>query len=71
MQAKNVSLGQMWKSEESGDVYMVTSLHKDLFVSYALLRSINPSNCGGLRRAKLVKTASGETIEGFCVAEMV
>ena len=44
MPTKKIGLGEMWKSEDSGEVYIVTSFYKDLFSSYAWLRSVEPRN---------------------------
>lgn len=33
MQTKKISLGEMWKSEASGEVYIVTSFCKDVFAT--------------------------------------
>jgi len=41
MIVKKVSAGQMWKSEESGEIFMVTSLYREVLASYALLRTIS------------------------------
>ena len=36
MPTKRIGLGEMWKSEESGDVDIVMSFCRELFSSYAL-----------------------------------
>jgi len=69
MQTRKISLGEMWRSEASGKVYIVTSFCKEVLSSYACLRCIEPSE--GSRKAKLVKTDSGETLMGFSMAEIV
>lgn len=71
MHARKISLGEMWKSEASGDVYIVTSFCKEVFSSYACLRNVEPRNSESLRKAKLLKTESGETLIGFRMAEIV
>jgi hypothetical protein len=71
MDINKVSVSQMWKREEGGEVYLVTSLYKDLFSSYALLRNVNQRSSEVIKRAKLVKSASGDIILGFSAAEMV
>jgi hypothetical protein len=35
-----IPLGEMWRSEATGDVYIVTSFCKELFSSYACLRRV-------------------------------
>lgn len=71
MHARKISLGEMWRSEVSGDVYIVTSFCKEVFSSYACLRNVEPRNSESLRKAKLLKTESGETLIGFRMAEIV
>jgi len=71
MHVKKVSTGQMWKHEESGEVYVVTSLYKDVLASYALLRTANQTGTDGNRRAKVVRTEFGEGISGFTLADLV
>ena len=71
MLARKISLGEMWKSEATGEVYIVTSFCKEVFSSYACLRNVEPRNSESLRKAKILKTDSGETLIGFRMAEIV
>jgi hypothetical protein len=71
MVVKKVSAGQMWKSEESGEVFMVTSLYKEVLASYALLRMVGQTGSEKKKRAKVVRTESGEGILGFSIADLV
>jgi len=64
--ARTVSLGEIWKSEASGEIYIVTSFCRDS--SHAYLRCVEPSSIG-FRKAKLLETGSGETLIGFSLAE--
>jgi hypothetical protein len=71
MPAKKILLGEMWKSEANGEVYIVTSFCRELFSSYACLRNVNPQTSQGFRRAKMLTTDSGETLDGFRIAELI
>ncbi|PYV88828.1 MAG: hypothetical protein DMG05_14800 [Acidobacteria bacterium] len=71
MNVKKVCTGQMWKNLESGEIFVVTSLYRDVLVSYALLRTVKQEGLEGNRRARVVKTPSGEDISGFTLAELV
>ncbi len=71
MNVKRVCTGQMWKNVESGEIFVVTSLYKDVLASYALLRTIRQEGSEGNKRAKVVRTAGGEDILGFTLAELV
>jgi hypothetical protein len=70
MPNKKVVLGEMWKSDSSGEVYLVTSFCKDVFWSYVYLRGVGASS-GTFRKAKLIKTELGETLDGYRVAETI
>lgn len=69
MRTRKISLGEMWRSEASGKIYIVTSFCKEVLSSYACLRCVEPSE--GSRKARLVKTDSGETLMGFYMAQTV
>jgi len=71
MHTRKISLGEMWRNEATGQVYIVTSFCKEVFSSYACLRNVEPQNSEGFRKAKLLKTESGETLMGFRMAEIV
>ncbi|MEW5975324.1 MAG: hypothetical protein AB1898_05890 [Acidobacteriota bacterium] len=71
MQVKKVASGQMWKNEETGEIFVVTSLYRDVLASFAVLRTVNNSNGDGNRRARVIKTPAGETLTGFVLADLV
>jgi hypothetical protein len=71
MNMKKVSAGQMWRSEQTGDVFVVTSLYKDVLASFAMLRNSNPTASEGNKRAKILKTREGESLVGFTIADLV
>jgi hypothetical protein len=70
-QTKKISAGQMWKSEQTGEVFVVTSLYNDVLTSFAILRRSTPPTSDVSKRAKIVKTAHGESLVGFTMAELV
>ena len=72
MTTKKVSAGQMWKSEQTGEVFVVTSLYRDVLASFAMLRAINSGATENNKRAKVVRVdGGGECIMGFSIAEQV
>ena len=71
MNIKKIKVGQMWKNEESGEVFVVTSLYKDVLSSIALLRPVNQTDNPSNKRAKVIKTENGEELLGFTTAEHV
>ena len=72
MTTKKVSAGQMWKSEQTGEVFVVTSLYRDVLASFAMLRAIHSAANESNKRAKVVRVdGGGECIVGFSIAEQV
>ena len=72
MTTKKVSAGQMWKSEQTGEVFVVTSLYRDVLASFAMLRAIHSAANENNKRAKVVRVdGGGECIVGFSIAEQV
>jgi hypothetical protein len=71
MQVARVSSGQMWKCKNSGEVYVVTSLYKDVLSSFALLRLVSSNDIEGNKRAKVIRTSMGEEIAGYTLADLV
>jgi hypothetical protein len=65
MTTKKVSAGQMWKSEQTGEVFVVTSLYRDVLASFAMLRAIH-STSENNKRAKVVRVEVG-----FSIADQV
>jgi len=61
----------MWKCNDSGEVYVVTSLYRDVLSSFALLRAVNSNEVEGNKRAKVIRTSMGEEIAGFTLADLV
>jgi hypothetical protein len=49
MTTKKVSAGQMWKSEQTGEVFVVTSLYRDVLASFAMLRAFTPMQVRTIR----------------------
>jgi hypothetical protein len=71
MNIKKITVGQMWKNQESGEVFVVTSLYKDVLTSVAVLRPVNQTDNPTNKRAKVIKTENGEQLQGFTAAEHV
>ena len=72
MTTKKVSAGQMWKSELTGEVFVVTSLYRYVLASFAMLRAIHSATNENNKRAKVIRVeGGGECIVGFSIAEQV
>ena len=61
----------MWRSQQTGEVFVVTSLYKDVLASFAMLRAIHSGASENNKRAKVIRTDGGEQIAGFTIAEQV
>jgi len=59
----------MWKNEKTGEIFVVTSLYKDVLASYAILRTVTQE--GQNKRARIMRTESGEAVVGFTIADLV
>ena len=56
MTTKKVSAGQMWKSEQTGEVFVVTSLYRDVLASFAMLRAIHSAPAKATSERKLLES---------------
>ena len=62
----------MWKCEQTGEVFVVTSLYRDVLASFAMLRASHSAANENNKRAKVVRIeGGGECIVGFSIAEQV
>ena len=72
MPTKKIGLGEMWKSETSGNISIVTSFCREISVHRcALFAECSTTSIHNVKKAKMLKTDSGETLIGFKMAEVV
>lgn len=64
MAVSTLQLGQLWKLDETGDVWLVTKIYSEAFASYAMLRKVG-GNDADVRRVKVDKSADGVTLPGY------
>jgi len=63
---KAVQAGQVWRSDESGDNFLVTKVYGELFTQYAMLRPAKVSAPDAETiRVKITKDESGMTLPGY------
>ena len=63
---KAVQPGQVWRSDESGDNFLVTKVYGELFTQYAMLRPAKVSAPDAETiRVKITKSDSGMTLPGY------
>jgi len=66
MAVKTIQLGQVWRSDENGNNYLVTKVYGELFTQYAMLRPADVSAPDAdTIRVKISKTAEGVTLPGY------
>ena len=62
-----IQIGQLWKKESSGDIYLVTGIYSEALSTMVVLRkSGSESEC--LLRVRVERTSNGQTIPGFSPA---
>jgi len=63
---KSIQLGQIWRSDENGQDYLVTKLYNEVFTQYAILRQAdsNAANSDTIR-VKVQKNADGASLVGY------
>ena len=66
MAVKSVQLGQVWRHEASGKLYLVTKLYNEVFTQYAMLREANVSPLGNdTTRVRVSKSSEGAALPGY------
>ena len=66
MSVKSVQLGQVWRHEASGKLYLVTKLYREVFAEFAMLREANVSPLDyDTTRVRVSKSAAGASLPGY------
>jgi hypothetical protein len=66
MSVKSVQLGQVWRHEASGKLYLVTKLYNEAFAEFAMLREANVSPLNNdTTRVRISKRAEGASLPGY------
>ena len=67
---KAVQAGQVWRSDENGDNFLVTKVYGELFTQYAMLRpaGITAPDAPTVR-VKVSKTPQGATLPGYAFTQ--
>ena len=63
-----IRLGQIWRSEATGDDWLVTKTYSELFASYAVLRRTGGAEAD-VRRLKVERTSDGVALPGFSLIQ--
>lgn len=66
MAVKSIQLGQIWRSNENGQDYLVTKVYSEVFTQYAMLRpaGVAAPDAQALR-IRVAKNAEGASLPGY------
>lgn len=64
MAVATVQLGQLWRSNETGDNWLVTKIYSEVFATFAVLRKVGGTDAD-VRRVKVEKSPEGVALPGF------
>ena len=66
MSVKSIQLGQIWRHEASGKLYLVTKLYNEAFAQFAMLREANVSPLNSdTTRVRVSKSSAGACLPGY------
>lgn len=68
MSVKKIQIGQLWKKNDTGDVYLVTRVYNEALATMVVLRKSGAED-QALIRTKAEKTAKGQGIPGYSPAQ--
>jgi hypothetical protein len=63
---KAIQLGQLWRDDQSGQVFLVTKMYSEVFTTYAILRQADANAAAAdTIRVKVQKSSDGATLPGY------
>ncbi len=68
MSVSKIQIGQLWKKESTGDIYLVTRLYSEALSTIVVLRKSGAED-QALIRVRAERTTAGQTIPGFSPAQ--
>ncbi len=69
MAVKVIQQGQIWRNDQSGELYLVTKLYNEVFTQFAMLRRADSTASQESLRVKVQKTAEGALLPGYTFAQ--
>jgi hypothetical protein len=66
MAVKSIQLGQVWRSDQDGQDYLVTKIYSEVFTQFAVLRpaTVTAPDAPTVR-VKVAKNAEGASLPGY------
>jgi len=68
MSVTKIQVGQLWKQDASGDIYLVTRLYSEALNTVAVLRKSGAEGEAQLR-VRVERSSKGQTLVGFSPAQ--
>jgi hypothetical protein len=68
MGVSKIQSGQLWKKNDSGEIYLVTRLYNEALSTVAILRK-SGAESEPLIRVKVERTLNGQSLPGFTPAQ--
>lgn len=68
MPVSEVKPGQFWRSNDTGENWLVTKTYSEVFTSYAVLRKVRGIETD-LLRVKVERSEEGATLPGFTFSQ--
>lgn len=70
MPVKTVQLGQIWRQESTGKLFLVTKIYREVFAEFAMLREANVQpGTADSTRVRVSQTAAGATLPGYAYTQ--
>ncbi|HEY6272851.1 MAG TPA: hypothetical protein VIX19_12785 [Terriglobales bacterium] len=64
MNTQEVQIGQIWRSNQTRETWLVTKTYAELFTFFAVLRKIGGCD-SDVRRVKVGRSSQGPVLAGF------
>jgi hypothetical protein len=64
MSVSKIQIGQLWKKDGTGDIYLVTRIYSEALSTMVILRKSGAEGEAHVR-ARVERTPKGQTIQGF------
>lgn len=68
MTTSKIQIGQLWKRDGTGDIYLVTRVYSEALSTMAVLRKSGAENEPFLR-VRVERSGAGQTLPGFSPAQ--
>ena len=67
MSVRKIQIGQLWKKEDTGDIFLVTRVYSEALSTIVVLRKSGAEE-ENVTRVKVERTSKGQNLPGFVPA---